>query len=469
MLSSAELKQRDNQFIHPWEDIAKLGSNQRTLLDRGDGVYVYDSEGNRLLDGPAGMWCVNIGHGRKEMAQVVYDQIMALSYTSPWSFGTGVAALFAAEIAEQAPGDLNHVFFTTCGSTAVDSAIRFMQFYNNVRGKPGKKHIIAQLRGYHGSTYLSGSISGKERDKNNLDSVEGLVHHIAAPHPLYQAADQSDAEFLDACVGNLEKMIESVGADKCAIFVAEPILASGGVIVPPPGYHQRCLEVCRNNDMLYLSDEVVTGFGRLGHCFASEAVFGIQPDMISTAKGLTSGYIPMGALLVSDRLLNEIRECGGDSAVFSNGFTYSGHPVAAAAGRKNLEIMQREKLFQRVRENGPYLQQQMQTLRDLPIVRDVRGMGLMVCVECELKQGKNDLAMDYEIGNLIDKHCQALGLLVRPLINMCVMSPPLTITREQIDEMVSILRRGIELAMEEIATAEIDDSGQSHQQPAPTA
>ena len=467
MQSSAELKQCDNQFIHPWDDIVKLGSNQRTLLDRGEGIYVFDSDGNRLLDAPAGMWCVNIGHGRGEMAQAVYEQIMALPYTSPWSFGTGVAALFAAEIAEQAPGDLNHVFFTTCGSTAVDSALRFMQFYNNVRGKPEKKHIISQLSGYHGSTYLGGSVSGKERDKSNLDFVEGLVHHIPAPHPLHKPADQSDADFLDACVANLERKIEDVGADKCAIFVAEPILASGGVIVPPTGYHQRCLEVCRKHDMLYLSDEVVTGFGRLGHCFASEAVFGIQPDMISTAKGLTSGYIPMGALLVSDRLLNEIHEYGGDSAVFSNGYTYSGHPVAAAAGRKNLEIMLREKLFEQVRENGPYLQQQMQTLRDIPIVRDVRGMGMMACVECELKQGGNDLAMDYEIGKLIDKHCQALGLLVRPLINMCVMSPPLTITRDQIDEMVSMLRQGIELAMQEIETAEAGSGGQVNHQPSP--
>ena len=221
--------------------------------------------------------------------------------------------------------------------------------------------------------------------------------------------------------------------------------------------------------MLYLSDEVVTAFGRLGHCFASEAVFGIQPDIITTAKGLTSGYIPMGAFLVSDRLVREIKEHGGDSAVFSNGFTYSGHPVAAAAGIRNLEIMQREKLFENARETGPYMQQQMQTLRDIPIVSDVRGLGLMACVECELRQGGNDLAMDYEIGKLIDKHCQALGLIVRPIINMCVMSPPLTITREQIDEMVSILRQGILLAMEEVKTLETGATGEGHHHPSPAA
>lgn len=450
MSSSAELRQQDNQFIHPWDDIVKIGDHKRTLLSKGDGVYVEDSAGNRLLDAPAGMWCVNIGHGRAEMAQAVYDQIMALTYVSPWSMTTGPAAEFAAMLAERSPGDLNHVFFTTGGSTAVDSALRFMQFYNNMRGKPAKKHIIAQKRGYHGSTYLSGSVSGKERDKSNLDFARDMVHHIEAPHPLLKPADQSDAEFLDACVANLENMIAEVGADNCAIFVAEPILASGGVIVPPEGYHRRCLEVCRKNDMLYLSDEVVTAFGRLGHCFASEDVFGIQPDIITTAKGLTSGYVPMGAFLVSDRLINEIKALGGKSAVFSNGFTYSGHPVSAAAGIKNLEIIEREKLFEQARDTGPYMQQQLQTLRDIPVVTDVRGLGLMACVECELQEGSRDLGADLELGSRIDRHCQRMGLIVRPLINMCVMSPPLTITREQVDEMVAILRKGILLAMADI-------------------
>ncbi len=455
MQTAAELKQSDNLFIHPWDDIARLGSNQRTLLNRGEGIYVYDSEGNRLIDAPAGMWCVNVGHGRTEIAQAVYDQIMALTYVSPWSMTTGPAAQFAALLAGLSPGDLNHVFFTTGGSTAVDSALRFVQFYNNMRGKPDKKTIISQKKGYHGSTYLGGTVSGKERDKSDLDFETRLVRHIDAPHPLQKPEGMSDSDFLEQCVGNLENMIAEVGADNCAVFVAEPILASGGVVVPPDGYHQRCLELCRQNDMLYLSDEVVTAFGRLGYCFASEDVFGITPDIITTAKGLTSGYIPMGAFLVSDRLVQEIKDAGGDSAVFSNGFTYSGHPVAAAAGIKNLEIMQRENLFENARKNGAYLQQQLQTLRDIPIVRDVRGKGLMGCVECELKKGDDDLAMDYEIGNLIDKHCMAMGLIVRPVINMCVMSPPLTVTREQIDEIVSILRKGIELAMEEIYAAEL--------------
>ena len=187
---TADLMKADNQFIHPWDDIVKLGKNKRTVIERGDGIYVYDSDGNRLLDGPGGMWCVNIGHGREEMARAIYDQIMRLSYTSPWSLTTGPAVKFSQAIAAEAPGDLNHVFFTTGGSTAVDSALRFVQFYNNVRGKPEKKHIISHKKGYHGSTYLSASVSGKERDRNSLDFVEGLIHHITAPHSLWKAEGQ---------------------------------------------------------------------------------------------------------------------------------------------------------------------------------------------------------------------------------------------------------------------------------------
>ena len=206
-----ELKRNDNQFIHPWEDLARLDQNKRTVLAKGEGVYVTDSDGKRLLDGPGGMWCVNIGHGREEMAQAIYDQIMQLPYASPWSLATGPAALFSAALAKESPGDLNHVFFTTGGSTAVDSALRFVQFYNNVRGKPKKKHIISHQKGYHGSTYLAASVSGKERDKNHLDFVDSLVHHIPAPHPLHRTAEQSDAEFLDQCVANLENQILETG------------------------------------------------------------------------------------------------------------------------------------------------------------------------------------------------------------------------------------------------------------------
>jgi adenosylmethionine-8-amino-7-oxononanoate aminotransferase len=256
-------------------------------------------------------------------------------------------------------------------------------------------------------------------------------------------------EFRDAGVKELEDKILEIGPDRVAAFIAEPIMASGGVVIPPAGYHKACLEVCRRHDVLYISDEVVTAFGRLGHMFASEPVFDIVPDMITCAKGLTSGYVPLGALLISDRLLEELRGDEDHQAVFPGGYTYSGHPVSCAAALENIDIIERENLLENAREVAPYFLEQLATLEDLPLVAEVRGVGLMAGVECAIP-GKESLKLDYEVGNRIDAHCQRLGLLVRPIYHMCVLSPPLIITPTQIDDLVAILRKGIELATEDL-------------------
>ena len=444
------LQQQDNLFLHPWESIDSLGDNKRTVITDGDGVYIYDSDGNRMLDAPAGMWCVNIGHRRREMAYAIAEQTMALTYISPWSLTNAPASQLATKLATLTPGDLNHVFLTTGGSTAVDSALRFVMFRNNVLGKPDKKHVIARHNGYHGSTFLAASASGKTRDKNFLDMDSERFHHISDPGLFGRPDGVSEADWCDRKVAELEDKILEIGADKVAAFIAEPIMASGGVILAPEGYHAACLAVCRKHEVVYISDEVVTAFGRLGHFFASEAVFDIVPDIITSAKGITSGYQPLGAFFVSDQLLDDIRN-QESGACFSNGFTYSGHPVACAAALKNIEIMEREDIMGHVREVAPYFQEQLQSLRDIPIVSDVRGIGLMACVECDINPGEDKaLELDYNIGDRIDKHCQTLGLLVRPIVNMCVMSPPLIITRDQIDELVDKLRKGIELAMADV-------------------
>lgn len=444
------LQQQDNQILHPWENIKTIGENKRTVISGADGIYIQDSDGNKLLDGPAGMWCVNIGHRRKEMADAIADQIMQLTYVSPWSLTSAPAAILAEKLARLSPGDLNHVFYTTGGSTAVDSALRFVMFRNNVLGHTKKKHIISRTNAYHGSTYLAAAASGKSRDKNYLEFMGDNFHHIPDPHLLDMPAGMSEPEYCQQRTDNLENKILEIGPDKVAAFIAEPILASGGVLMAPAGYHASCLEVCRRYDVVYISDEVVTAFGRLGHFFASEDVFDIVPDIITCAKGITSGYVPLGAFLVSDKLLQSI-DSDDPSVVFSNGFTYSGHPVACTAALKNIEIMERENILEHVREIAPYFQSQLATLKDIPIVADVRGAGLMACVECDISEnGGNKLAMDYAIGNRIDKHCQELGLLVRPMINMCVMSPPLIINKDQIDELVDKLGKGIKMAMMDV-------------------
>ncbi|MCH8890078.1 MAG: aminotransferase class III-fold pyridoxal phosphate-dependent enzyme, partial [Myxococcales bacterium] len=278
-----------------------------------------------------------------------------------------------------------------------------------------------------------------------------FIHHLPSPNPYRRPEGMSVEAFCDAKVADLENKILELGPENVAVFIAEPILASGGVIVPPTGYQKKCLEICRRHDVLYISDEVVTAFGRCGHIFASEAVFDIVPDIITTAKGISSGYVPLGAVFISDRLIKEASAAGSSHSVFANGFTYSGHPASCAAGLATLDIIEREGILEHVRDITPYFQERWQELRDIPLVGDVRGVGLMACVECTIDSDSEDaLKLDYEIGNRIDQHCQELGLILRPMINMCIVSPPCTITREQIDEMVRILRMGIEKAMEDV-------------------
>ena len=439
-------------LVQPWPAAGSVGEDLRTILRASDGILVYDEHGNPLIDGPAGMWCVNIGHRRKDMVEAISSQLMDMTYSSPWYTTAGATAELAARIAGHAPGDLEHVFFTTGGSTAVETALRFAQFFNNALGRPEKKLIVSRGDAYHGSTYLSGSVSGKARDKNWMDQAGDKAVFLSSPNTYRRPDGQTEDQFCDHLIAEFEAKIAEIGADKIAAYIAEPVLASGGVIMPPKGYVQAMHAVCQAHDILYISDEVVTAFGRLGHVFASRDEFGIEPDMITFAKGVTSGYFPLGGVVISKALFERIREAGNGDALFAHGYTYSSHPAGCAAGMKNLDILEDEHILETVRdETGPYFQQQLKTLEDLPLVGEVRGVGLMACVECVAdRENRSALEVDYAIGTRIDVHCQALGLLVRPIINMCVMSPPLTITKSEIDQMVSILREGITRTMDDL-------------------
>jgi adenosylmethionine-8-amino-7-oxononanoate aminotransferase len=445
---AVELAKR--HLIQPWPYAGSVGSEARALIGEGDGIYITDSTGKRLIDGPAGMWCVNVGHRREELARVMYDQAMALSYNTPWYTMNAPSAELAKRIAGHAPGDLSHVFYTTGGSSAVETALRFMQFYNNVRGRPEKKLILSRGGAYHGSTYLSASLNGRPRDRDWMDGADELVVKLASPDPFRRPKGMSIAAFTDFLVDQFRDTVARVGADRIGAFVGEPIQASGGVIIPPDGYLRRIREICRDKDILYISDEVVTGFGRLGHVFASGDVFGIDPDMITFAKGVTSGYFPLGGVIISERLLEELRRSNHPDAMFGHGLTYTSHPVGCAVALKNLDLLE-ESVLAHTLEVAPYFQAQLKTLEELPLVGEVRGVGLMGCVECVAdRESKDPLQLDKDVGKRIDAHCHELGLLVRPLINMCVMSPPLVITREQIDDMVGILREGISRTMEDL-------------------
>jgi putrescine---pyruvate transaminase len=446
-------QQDRDHIIHPWIDLGTAKTREPLIVAGAEGVHIYDSRGHRMIDGIGGMWCVNIGYGREEMAQAIADQVRKIPYFSPFGLiSTPPSIEFGAKLAQYTPGDLKHVFFATGGSTAVDSALRFVQFYNNFVGRPEKKHIITRDWAYHGSTYLSASVSGKPGDRGNLDFITDTIHHLPAPNPYRRPEGMSEAEFLDAKVADLENKILELGPAKVACFIAEPLLASGGVIVPPKGYHKRTWELCRKYDVLYISDEVVTGFGRLGEIFASEPVFDIVPDIITSAKGLTSGYIPLGAFFVSDRLYAAMTGPEGKGKYFTNGFTYSAHPVACAAGLKNLEIIEREHILDHVRKTGPYFQERLKTLLDLPLVGDVRGSHMMCAVECVMnKKTKEPLPSAWEVALRIIRNAMEQGLLVRPLGNTVVLSPPLTITRRQIDEVVDMLGKAIRAVADELS------------------
>lgn len=437
-------------LIQPWPFAGSVGSEARALIGSGDGIWITDGSGKRLMDGPAGMWCVNVGHRREELARVLYEQAMELSYNTPWYTMNAPSAELAERISAYAPGDLSHVFFTTGGSSAVETALRFMQFRNNVRGQPNKKLILSRGGAYHGSTYLSASLNGRPRDHDWMDGADQLVVKLSAPNPFRRPDGISVGDFADFLVDEFLDTVARIGADRIGAFVAEPIQASGGIIVPPAGYLKRIREICRENDILFIADEVVTGFGRLGHVFASGEVFGLDPDMITFAKGVTSGYFPLGGVVVSQDLLAGLRRSNHADAMFGHGYTYTSHPIGCAVALKNLDLLEAG-ILDHAKAVAPYFQSQLKTLEDLPLVGEVRGMGLMGCVECVAdRESRDPLQLDKDVGKRIDAHCHELGLLVRPLINMCVMSPPLVITRDEIDLLVGILREGISRTMDDL-------------------
>ncbi len=444
--NTEDIRQKDKEHhIHPWTDFSTFKETGSLVLADSEGSYVYDSDGNKFLDGVGGLWCVNVGYGRDEIAQAMADQARQMTYYSSFGAHTSIpAAELAAKLAELTPGSLNHIFFGTGGSQANDTAVRIIHFYFNRLGKPDKKQIITRHDGYHGSTYLAMTLTGVAFDHQGFDLAPNLVHRISNPNPYRRPDDLSESEFLDFLVKEFEDKILEVGPDNVAALFAEPIMGAGGVVVAPDGYHPRMLEVCRKYGVLYVADEVVTAFGRLGHFFACKDVFGIEPDIITSAKGISSAYAPLSATILSDEIYDVISKPQCEGGLFTHGFTYSGHPVCCAAGLKNIEIIEREDLCGHVREVGPYLEKGLETLLELPIVGDVRGKCFMMCVEnVANKETKELLPAGAQVGDRIADACEKRGFLVRPIAHLNVMSPPLILSKDEIDFMVNTLRDSI--------------------------
>jgi adenosylmethionine-8-amino-7-oxononanoate aminotransferase len=432
----------DTHLIQSFADLNALKQNgARTVIVGADGALVRDSEGNELIDGIGGLWCVNAGHRRKEIIDAITEQLNELDfYSTFYNFTHPTAAALAEKIASLAPGHLNKVYFGNSGSVANDSAVRMLHHYNNRLGRPNKKKILSRIGAYHGSTHLAIAMTTPLYSVG-WDGANDLVHHLRSPHYWREGDGMSEAEFLDALVEDLKTSIEDIGAENIAAFIAEPIMGAGGVIVAPEGYHARMAAVCADNDIKYISDEVVTAFGRLGHFFASKDVFGVTPDIITTAKGLTSGYQPMSATIVSDEIHEVISGPGG---LFLHGMTYSGHPAAAAAGLANIALMERDKLPEQVRTTGKIFENALRGLDDLSIVGEVRGSHFMIGIEfVKDKATKEPFTPEDGIGLKVARAAQARGLIARPLGNILILSPTLILTERQIGEVADILRDSI--------------------------
>lgn len=443
-------------LLHPFAELSRLPKEDSRFFSHGEGVWVHGVDGTRYLDGIGGLWCVNIGYGRREMADAIAEQAAQLPYYNTFTdMSSAPAALLAGQVAKLAPGDLDRTFFTTGGSTSVDTAVRLAHFHFQLQGKPSKKLVLARQNAYHGSTYLAASISGIRRNLAGFhhlaDGDGALVRHLSCPN-LYRAPDDlSEKAYCAALIDELEAKIKTLGAENIACFIAEPIMGAAGVLVPPAKYHQQAWAVCRRNDILYICDEVVTAFGRLGWMFASLDEFGIVPDMIVCAKGISSGYIPLGAVLFSSHLLERASNADAGLDTFSHGFTYSGHPVACAAGLKNIEIMEREGLCEHVRATGPHFAEALRPLAALEIVGDVRGRGFMHAIEfaCN-RETKESFDASVGIGKRVAKAAFDRGLVARNVEDMIILSPPLIMAADQIDLLAQTLHTAIEAVMDDL-------------------
>jgi len=442
-LSTNEWKQLDSaHHMAPFTDYGEQRKHGARIITHAEGHYIYDSDGNRILDGMAGLWCVNVGYGRSELVDAATRQMTVLPYYNNF-FKTSNKPIIALSkrLADITPEGLNNVFYANSGSEANDTIIRMVRHFWALGGRPEKRVIIGREYGYHGSTIMSASMGGMS-GMHEQAAAEPDFDHIRPPYGFLHQGNQDEAQFAANAASWLEEKIREIGADKVAAFVAEPVQGAGGVIVPPEGYFEHIQDICRRHDILFIADEVITGFGRTGHWFASQRM-NLSPDMMTMAKGLTSGYVPMSAVMVGDRVAERLISDGGE---FYHGFTYSGHPVAAAVALANLDIIEGEGLIERVRDDtGPYLGEALALLADHPLVGEVRTYGMLAAIELvKSKEGPELFADVGAVGMMCRDHAVANGLMMRAVRDGMILSPPLTFTRDDIDATVAIARTALD-------------------------
>lgn len=432
--------------IHPFSDMGDLNAKGTRVITRADGPYIWDSNGNKLLDGMAGLWCVNVGYGRKELVEAATKQMMQLPYYNSFFQSTNVPAIeLSAKLAELAPGDLNHVFYAGSGSEANDTNIRMARHYWASLGKPEKKVIISRHNAYHGSTVAAASLGGMAF----MHAQGGLpipdVSHIAQPYWYAEGGDLSPEEFGLKCAQELEAEIERLGENKVAAFIGEPIQGAGGVIIPPETYWPEIQRICDKYEILLIADEVICGFGRTGNWFGSQT-FDIRPDIMTIAKGLSSGYLPIGGSMVSDHVAEVLAQKGGE---FAHGYTYSGHPVAAAVALENLRILDEEKIVETAsNEVAPYLRDKWMQFGDHPLVGEARICGMVAGLELTPDKSarapfKSPLGT---AGNICRDFAIENGMVMRAVRDGLIISPPLILSKAHVDELAEKVGRVLDQA-----------------------
>ncbi|WP_150524740.1 aspartate aminotransferase family protein [Roseibium sediminis] len=430
--------------LHPFSDMKSLNAEGSRVITRAEGVWLYDSEGNRIMDGMAGLWCVQVGHGRTEIIEAVSKQMEELAYYNTFFKTTHPPAVALSEkLAKLAAPHINRVFYCSSGSEANDTVFRMARFYWDQMGKPDKKVFIGRWNGYHGSTLAGTSLGGMKAMHGQGDLPVPGVRHINQPYWFGEGGDMSPEEFGIQRARELEQMIDQIGEDKVAAFIAEPIQGAGGVIMPPDSYWPEVRRILKERDILFISDEVICGFGRLGTWFGSD-YYGMEPDMMPIAKGLTSGYLPMGGVMVSDRVSDALVNKSGE---FYHGYTYSGHPVCAAAALANLEIIEREGLVDRVANDiGPYLKSRWMTLADHPLVGEARMKGLVGALELVPEKGnRNKQFPDTgSVGTICRDQSFKNGLVMRAVRDSMIISPPLVLSHEEADALVDTTHKTLD-------------------------
>jgi putrescine aminotransferase len=437
-------------YLHPFTDHDELGRKGARIIERAEGVYIFDSDGNRILDGMAGLWCVNLGYGRSDLVAAAEQQMQELPYYNSFFQTAHPPVIELAELlSEVAPPGFRLSFFTGSGSEANDTNIKLIRRYWDLVEQPDKRFIISRKNSYHGSTVAAAALGGMDGMHKQLGPMVNFIEHIEQPYHFGLGQGMDPAEFGLQQARLLEAKIEELGAGNVAAFIGEPVQGAGGVIIPPETYWPEIQRICRQHDILLVADEVITGFGRLGEWFGSTRM-GIEPDLMTFAKGVTSGYLPLGGVLVGDRVGSVIGSKGGE---FAHGYTYSGHPAVCAVAIANIRAMRDEGVIERVREEtGPYFNQRFATLGDHPLVGEARSIGLVGAIEIVADKTSNErFHKDLHAGSRCRDFCFQNGLVMRAVGDGMIVSPPLVMEKAHVDELVEKAWRCLDLTAESLA------------------